>query len=262
MPFVCVKWSDLLILLSSGGSLVRRYREKYRKMKDFRGIKRNLLRTLLFWAAIGLAPVAHAIPTTIDFEGLAGLFPNDTTIGDGIAVADGGVVDATFHTVNSTMSVVLDIDSNAQLVVLGVPGCPNSGDPACVGTGVLKVTFDELIASISLLVFDSTFPVVMEAYDASGAAVLDASGAPVTSAACTPGGCGVPGPDKLAIDLASAQISYVLIRDSGNDYFLDNFTFDTEPYAALSLVAPGTLGLLGFGLAAGVGLRRRKKQIT
>ena len=148
-----------------------------------------------------------------------------------------------FNTGESILSVVTDVSGNNALNVLGNPA---------PGGGVLRLDFlGGNVASVSADVTDATFPVVIEAYDS-----LDTLLGMSSYGGQTP----IPNYESLSISLAAADIAYVIIHDSGNDYFLDNITYNDTPVHA-SVPEPTILALMGIGLA-GIAWTGRKKRLT
>ena len=147
-----------------------------------------------------------------------------------------------FNTGGSILSVVTDISGNNALNVLGNPA---------PGGGVLRLDFlGGAVASVSADITDATFPVIIEAYGSSGN-LLDSSNTGGTSA--------IPTYETLSLSRAVADIAYVIVHDSGNDYYVDNITYDTSPSASVPAPEPATLLLVGSGLAGLVFAKRRKR---
>ncbi len=173
---------------------------------------------------------ATAIVIVEDFESAPGpLF--DGTVLSGME----------FNTGDSTLSVVSDLSGNNALNVFGAPA---------PGGGVLRLDFlGGPVAGVSVDVTDATFPVVIEAYDIGDTLLGESNTGGVASS---------PVYESLSISLAAADIAYVIIHDSGYDYFLDNITYHDTPELA-SVPEPTGLALMGIGLA-GIALTRRRKR--
>ncbi len=190
---------------------------------------RILVGSLVIGAAVALMPVAHAVPIVVDFEGLSGVITNGTLLGP-------AGTEATFNTINGGMSVIQDVSGNDLLLV---------GGDSTAGSGILEVIFPYLVESVSAVISDSTYTVVIEAYDSGGTLLA------------TSGGGGVPGPDTLSIYYGSQDIYRILIHDQGFDYYVDDVTW----YGIIAVAEPGTIGLLGAGLLGLAFARRRRAKL-
>ncbi len=170
-----------------------------------------------------------AVPITEDFE-TAPAFVFDGTELSGMR----------FTTLNALLSLVVNNGGNHELLVAG-PGTP--------GSGQLQLDFlGGPVASVSAIISnaENDAPVVIDAYDADDN-LLETSDSG-----------GNPGPDTLFISRAIADIEYVRIHDSGNDFEVDNITYNFLPSLDPSLVPePGSVVLFFLGVAGMLTLRNR-----
>lgn len=192
------------------------------------------LQAILAVGILGLLPVAHAAPVTVDFDG----FADSTALSNQVA-------GLTF-----THATVL----SAGLGLNEIDFPPFSGaNIAFDSGGNLVVDFASLVYSVSARITYVT-RVTLTAYDAGLAAVASANTAFNINTA-TAGDIGSAPNELITVSWASG-ISRVRFAGSaaGGSLVIDNLTYDT---AAPSVPEPATLGLLGLGLA-GLGLARRR----
>ena len=139
-----------------------------------------------------------------------------------------------------------------QITATAVP--PLSGQALQVGaTGGVQIEFGSLVNEVSVDVFTFASPVRFEAFNSAGTQIAQ-------SAQAAPG---FPG-SSISIILGSADISKIIVHDSGTQFLIDNINFqDTTSGSGgtggvASAPEPGPMALMALGLGA-LALGRRLK---
>jgi hypothetical protein len=197
----------------------------------------------------GLVGIAGASVTTLDFEGV----PTTYYIAfDGQNLGD--------YYAGMPNAPVFGVDATILDAVIG--GYNNSGYPPHSGNAVLFTDTEPAIrvdftggpvSSVGLWYTTSTNPLHLEAYDSTDVLLTSAVG-----------DVNYGTNSWLGVALGSNSIDHVLIHDGGDEYTIDDFTYNSSDSSNSSVPEPATIliwSILGAGSWLGMRVWRKPKHI-